>query len=144
MVRGLRSARHELIPLVYQELKTLSRRVLRREGNQKLTATASVHDLYLKLAPYDSIQWNDRGHFFSFCAHLMRQILVDQARERMAAKRTANIVPLGFEEVPWIGQDPSTYMDLEKLSKNWPARGALKSPYRRTANLFGMHRHGNR
>jgi RNA polymerase sigma factor (TIGR02999 family) len=107
-------ARNELIPLVYNELKNLSQRVLGRESDHSLTATALVHDLYLKLAHYDSVEWTDRAHFFSFCAHVMRQILIDHARERLAEKRSAVIVPLGIHEIPWAGRQPADYLDLDR------------------------------
>ena len=111
---GSPTARNELIPLVYNELKNLSRRFLGRESNPSLTATALVHDLYLKLAHYDSVEWNNRAHFFSFSAHVMRQILIDHARERLAEKRSAVIVPLGIHEIPWVGRQPVDYLDLDR------------------------------
>ena len=112
---GSATARNDLMPLVYNELKHLSHRVLGRESDPNLTATALVHDLYLKLAHYDSVEWNDRAHFFSFCAHVMRQILIDHARERLAEKRNAVLVPLGIQEVPWMGRQPGDYMDLDRM-----------------------------
>ena len=63
---GSEAARNELMPLIYQDLKVLSRRVLRRESGGHVTATALVHDLYLKLVQHESMSWNDRRHFFSF------------------------------------------------------------------------------
>lgn len=126
---GSPTARNELIPLVYNELKNLSQRVLGRESNPNLTATALVHDLYLKLAHYDSVEWTDRAHFFSFCAHVMRQILTDHARERLAEKRSAVIVPLGLHEIPWVGRQPMDYLDLdrtiEQLAVAEPEKGRV-------------------
>jgi RNA polymerase sigma factor (TIGR02999 family) len=111
---GSEEARDQLISLVYQELKNLSSRILRGESHGALTSTALVHELYMKLVGANEVSWNDRNHFFSFCARLMRQILIDQARQRNAEKRTAVIVPLGFNEIPWIGYDPATYVDLDR------------------------------
>jgi len=111
---GSGEAREQLLPLVYEDLKSISRRVLRGESTDQVTATALVHDLYLKLVKYDSVDWNDRKHFFSFCVHLMRQILVDHARQRMADKRNAILVPLGLNELPWLAKEPATYLDLER------------------------------
>ena len=88
--------------------------MLRAEKDGGLTPTALVHDLYLKLVRYDSVEWNDRSHFFAFCARLMRQILIDQARQRTAEKRSAMILPLGIEELPWLGEEPKTYLDLDR------------------------------
>lgn len=109
---GSTSARDELMPLVYQDLKALSKRILRGEGASEVTATALVHELYIKLSNCNSMSWNDRGHFFSFCAHLMRQILTDQARARLTAKRGATIALVGLDSIPWIGVDPASYLDL--------------------------------
>ncbi len=111
---GSSLAREELIALVYDDLKSISRRVLRNESSGQVTATALVHDLYLKLANYNSVDWNDRKHFFSFCAHLMRQILADHARQRLAGKRNAVLVPLGLQEMPWLGENPASYLDLDR------------------------------
>lgn len=110
---GSLAARDELMPLVYTDLKTLSRRLLRREHASDLTTTALVHDLYLKLARCENLDWNDRQHFFSFCARLMRQILTDGARARLAEKRDAMVESLaGIDEIPWFGQAPIAYLDL--------------------------------
>lgn len=111
---GSSVAREELIPLVYDDLKSISRRVLRGESTDQVTATALVHDLYVRLTNYDSVDWNDRKHFFSFCVHLMRQILADHARQRLAGKRNAVLVPLGLQEMPWLGGDPASYLDLDR------------------------------
>jgi RNA polymerase sigma factor (TIGR02999 family) len=111
---GSEVARDQLISLVYQELKNLSARVLRGERPGSLTTTALVHELYVKLAGSREVEWNDRNHFFSFCARLMRQILIDQARQRNAEKRTAILLPLGFDEIPWMGNDPGSYVDLDR------------------------------
>ena len=111
---GSEEARDQLISLVYHELKNLSSRMLRGERSSSLTATALVHELYMKLAGTNSMEWSDRNHFFSFCARLMRQILIDQARQRNAEKRTAVILPLGFDEIPWMGYDPASYVDLDR------------------------------
>jgi RNA polymerase sigma factor (TIGR02999 family) len=113
-VGGSAGARDELFSLLYQDLKSLSRRVLSRESNQSLTATALVHELYVKLAPYGKVDWHDRNHFMAFCAQVLRQIIVDHARERHAQKRSAALVPLGELEIPWLGRSPSRYLDLDR------------------------------
>lgn len=112
---GATSARDDLLPLVYQDLKVLSRRMLRRESGNQVTATALVHDLYLKLAHYKSVDWQDRRHFFSFCAALMRQILTDTARGRLTGKRNGLMVDIiSAEELPWIAGSPGEYVDLNR------------------------------
>lgn len=126
---GSESARSQLMPLVYEDLKVLSRRMLRRESNTSLTATALVHDLYLKLVRYQPVNWNDRRHFFSFCARLMRQILTDMARARLRDKRNAALTLAGVEEIPWIGDEPAQYLDLnmalERLAVEEPEKAQV-------------------
>ncbi len=109
---GSNAARNELMPLVYQDLKVLSRRILKRESSRHVTATALVHDLFIKLVNHHSMTWNDRHHFFSFCAHLMRQILTDLARARLTQKRRAMVELAGHDELPWVGQNPADFLDL--------------------------------
>lgn len=112
---GSLAAREDLLPMVYEDLKVLSRRMLRRESGQFVTATALVHDLYLKIAHYESVNWNDRRHFFSFCSSLMRQILTDAARARLTHKRMGAAVELAAaDEIPWAGTRDSDYLDLNR------------------------------
>jgi RNA polymerase sigma factor (TIGR02999 family) len=79
---------HELIPLVYDELKRLARSHVRREvGPPRQTATGLVHETFLKLAGGRHPLYENRAHFYGIASRLMRQILVDTARARSAAKR---------------------------------------------------------
>jgi len=105
----------------------ISSHVLRGESNRQLTATALVHDLFIRLSRYDSMEWNDRRHFFSFCAHLMRQILTDQARERLAQKRAAILTPLGSEEIPWLAENPAEYLDLDRAMERLTREDPVKA-----------------
>ena len=76
------------MPLVYDELRALAGRYLRRERpNHTLQPTALVHEAWLKLARLDRIQIRDRTHFLALAASAMRQILVDHARAHRALKR---------------------------------------------------------
>lgn len=76
------------MPLVYSELRKLAQHYLRRErSDHTLQSTALVHEAYLRLAGQSAPQWQNRAHFFGIAAHLMRQILVEHARSRGAAKR---------------------------------------------------------
>lgn len=77
-----------LLPAVYDELHRLARRhLLKERPNHTLQSTALVHEAYLRLIKQDPIRFESREHFFGVAAHLMRQILVDYARRRNAAKR---------------------------------------------------------
>ena len=85
---GDSAALQELIPIVYDELHRLARRQLRSErSDHTLQSTALVNEAYLRLVSQDSGQINSRTHFLGVAAHVMRQILVDHARTRRAAKR---------------------------------------------------------
>jgi RNA polymerase sigma factor (TIGR02999 family) len=85
---GEPSARERLFPLVYDELRRIARRQLRRErSGHTLDTTALVHEAYLRLAGTTSQDWADRSHFFAVAAIAMRRILVDYARRYRTGKR---------------------------------------------------------
>jgi RNA polymerase sigma factor (TIGR02999 family) len=85
---GDRAALNRLLPLVYDELRRVAQRQMRRErpGHTLLT-TGLVHEAYLKLVDEAQVEWQGRAHFFGIAARAMRQILVDHARRRGAEKR---------------------------------------------------------
>lgn len=95
--RGDREALPLLIPMVYQELRRLAASFLRdeREGHT-LQPTALVHEAYLRLTG-QAATWQNRAHFMGVAAQLMRRILVDYARHRVAAKRGGGQVPAEIE-----------------------------------------------
>jgi RNA polymerase sigma factor (TIGR02999 family) len=77
-----------LLPLVYKELRRLAHYYLRKERpDHTLQSTALVHEAYLRMMKQQPMQFKNRAHFFAVSAHLMREILVDYARQRKAAKR---------------------------------------------------------
>lgn len=96
-------AADQLLPLVYNELRSMARRRLARESpGQTLQATALVHEAYLRLV--DSSQppsWEGRNHFFAAAAEAMRRILVESARRRASLKRGAEFTrhPLPVDEI---------------------------------------------
>ena len=78
----------ELLPVVYGELRRVAAGYLRREKpGQTLQATALVHEAYLRLLREQHVSWQNRAHFCAIAANSMRQILVERARARNAAKR---------------------------------------------------------
>jgi RNA polymerase sigma factor (TIGR02999 family) len=84
---GDEEALQALLPLVYDELRRLARHYLRGERHaHTLESTALVHEAYLRLVQ-KPLQLENRAHFFAVAARLMREILVDYARSRRAAKR---------------------------------------------------------
>lgn len=77
-----------LVPQAYDELRNLAHRYLRRQGApSSLQSTALVHEAYLRLAHQEKLQFDNEKQFFGLAALIMRQILVDYARNRCAAKR---------------------------------------------------------
>jgi RNA polymerase sigma factor (TIGR02999 family) len=85
---GDRAALDQLVPLVFDELRRLAHSYLRRErAEHTLQPTALVNEAYLRLADQRRVNWQSRAHFFGIAANLMRQILVDHARQRAAEKR---------------------------------------------------------
>ena len=85
--QGESVALERLLPLVYDDLRRLARRQLGREyAERTINPTALVHESYLKLGG-GAMLAHDRAHFLAIAARAMRQVLVDQARDRKAAKR---------------------------------------------------------
>ena len=86
--RGTHGALDQLLPLVYDELRRIARRQLRRErAGHTLQPTARVHEAYLRLVDQRQVDWRSRAHFFGAAAQVMRRIPVDNARRHNAAKR---------------------------------------------------------
>ena len=85
---GRQEVLSELLPLVYDELRRLANSYLRRErDNHTLQPTALVHEAYLRLVGQNTIEWQNRAHFFGIAARLMREILIEYARGRNRQKR---------------------------------------------------------
>jgi RNA polymerase sigma factor (TIGR02999 family) len=104
------------MPLVYNELRQLAASHLRRErSDHTLQATALVHEAYLRLVRQDSVNWQNRHHFFGAAANLMRRILVDHARGHAAEKRGSGIsrVPL-TEAIAMSQQQPAELLALDE------------------------------
>jgi len=82
------AARDALLPLVYQELRSRAARYLRRERrDHTLQPTALVHEAYAKLINQRQVDWRDRTRFLGLAAMMMRRVLVNHARDRVAGKR---------------------------------------------------------
>ena len=96
---GDREALDSLIPLVYDELRSIAQRYLRNERpGHTLQSTALVHEAYVRLISQDLPEWQNRAHFFAVAAQLMRQILVDHARAFRAGKRGGGVCNLALDE----------------------------------------------
>jgi len=98
--RGDRSAFERLVPLVYHDLRRIAHRQLGRgRRGATLDTTALVHETYLKLVDQTRVSVSDRSHFFALAARAMRQVIVDYARQRNAAKRGGGKVPVTLDRV---------------------------------------------
>lgn len=96
---GDETALARLTPVVYQELRRLAHRQMKREwAQQTLETTALVNEAYLRLVDAQQVRWRDRAHFFAISAKLMRRILIDYAR-RHNLKRGAGVPHVSLEEV---------------------------------------------
>jgi RNA polymerase sigma factor (TIGR02999 family) len=97
--RGNRSALDQLLPLVYDELRRIAARQLRRErpGNT-LQPTALIHEVYLRLVDQRRVDWQNRAHFFGVAAQVMRRILVDYARRHNASKRGDGVAAVSIDD----------------------------------------------
>ena len=112
-------ALERLIPTIYHELRSIAARQLRGERNgHTLQPTALVNEAFLKLRGLNSIRWHDRAHFFAFSSRVMRRILVDHARGRLAAKRGTEALcvgPLeGCESAVEPALSPAELIDLDR------------------------------
>jgi len=124
--RGGEGARSErLLELVYGELKRIAHRQLGRERRgHTLQTTALVHEAYLRLIDQSRVDWRDRGHFFAVASTLMRRILVDHARARLAGKREHERVSLtaageaGTEDAAFEVLDLDRALD--RLARDFP------------------------
>jgi RNA polymerase sigma factor (TIGR02999 family) len=132
--QGDQGAREALIPLVYEELRRLARRYLRRERpDHTLQSAALVNEAYLRLIRQEHPQWQNRAHFFGVAAQLMRHILVDHARNRAAAKRGAGAPRLTLD--PDIALPQERDVDLMALDDALNQLAALDPQQSRLVEL---------
>lgn len=113
---GEQGAFEQLIPLVYPTLRQIAASYMRRERDPGvMQATSLVHDLYLRLLGQKKAAWDDRAHFYTFSAKVMRMILIDHARESQAQRRGggAEHVPLS-DDLPWVGIGSPEMIDLNR------------------------------
>ena len=113
---GEPSAFDELMPLVYPHLRQVAAAYVRRERNPDvLQGTALVHELYLRLLNQKKASWEDRRHFYTFSARVMRLILIDHARESQAQSRGGGHerVPLS-DDLAWVNIGSAEMLDLNR------------------------------
>jgi len=100
-------APQRLMPLIYDELKRLAERAMRRERpDHTLQPTALVHEAFLRLVDAE-VDWQDRIHFMATAATVMRRVLVDHARAKARLKRGGDVKKVTLDEGLTIGSEPS-------------------------------------
>lgn len=110
---GDRQALDELMPLVYEELRRIAHRYMRRERpGQSMQTTALVNEAYLRLVGSAPVEWQDRAHFFAISATVMRHLLVDRARARQYEKRGGGARQVSLDEAAAV----SPAQDLNLLA----------------------------
>jgi len=103
---GDQAALERLTPRVYRTLQRIAGHQLQNERTgQSMQATALVHEAYLELIDVKNVDWQHRAHFFAVSAQIMRHILLDRARRRVAAKRGGNAERVDLDELPDLSGD---------------------------------------
>ncbi|HXV13602.1 MAG TPA: ECF-type sigma factor [Candidatus Krumholzibacteria bacterium] len=121
----------ELVAVVYDELREIAQRALRHERpGHTLQPTALVNEVYLRLFDEPANAWENRAHFFGVVARAMRQVLVDHARKRHAAKRGGDLERVTLvTDIAEAGDNATDVLELhlalEKLSQNDEALARL-------------------
>jgi RNA polymerase sigma factor (TIGR02999 family) len=129
---GDAGAAEQLLPLVYDELRTLAAQKMAQEKpGQTLQATALVHEAYIRLVDVEKAQhWDSRGHFFSAAAEAMRRILVDNTRRKRSAKGGGDLRRVGLPECAAPERSPMVDLvaldeSLAVLEREEPAKAQL-------------------
>jgi RNA polymerase sigma factor (TIGR02999 family) len=124
----------QLLPWVYDELRRIARQHMRRERpDHTLQPTALVNEAYLRLMDARKIDWRDRTHFFALASRVMRRVLVDAARTRLADKRGAGAPRAKLDDVLDAVADGG--VDLTALDD---ALGALETAHPRKARVVEL------
>jgi len=129
---GDEKAFESLIPLVYDELRRIASRHLRRESQTRtLQTTALVHEAYLKLIDQTRANWQNRAQFFGVSANIMRRILIDNARKRLRGKRGGSAIKISIDDgnIDVSDERASELIALdealEKLAKEDPEKAKI-------------------
>ncbi|MEZ4588204.1 MAG: ECF-type sigma factor [Gemmatimonadales bacterium] len=133
---GNREAFDRLLPLVYDELKRVAQGQLSKERpDHTLSATALVHEAYVRLVGQERVEWSGRSHFFAVAAQAMRRVLVNYAEARRAQKRGGGARAVPLDEVAEVLSDRQAddVLDLDDALKRlaeFNERGARVVEYR--------------
>jgi RNA polymerase sigma-70 factor (ECF subfamily) len=131
---GDQGALDQLTPSVYVELRRIAGRFMRNEqAARTMQATTLVHEAWLKLIDVENVDWQHRAHFFAVSAQIMRRILLDQARRRIAAKRGGRSPRVNLEDIPDLGSGRAR--ELIALDDSLNALAAVDSRKARVIEL---------
>lgn len=136
---GNQQAFDELLPLVYEELRRVAARHMRRrlaprqDGRQLLQTTVLVNEAYLRLIDSHRVRWQNRAHFFAVAASLMRRVLVDYARQRQSQKRGGEMIHVAIDEAAVT--TPSRAADLVALDEALSSLATLNDRQARVVEL---------
>lgn len=129
LAKGEPSALDRVMPFVYDELRRLAGHYLRHERKEHtLQPTALVHEAYFRLIGQSQPEYQNRSHFLGVAAHAMRQILIDHARVKNAAKRGGGVAPFSIDEAfdsPL--ERPSMIIEVDDALKALEVHDALKA-----------------
>jgi RNA polymerase sigma factor (TIGR02999 family) len=122
--RGDETALDRLMPLVYDELRRLAHHYMTRENaGHILQTTALVNEAYLQLIDANTVEWQDRAHFFAISANLMRRILIHFARSRNSQKRGGKFSHVSLHEAALLSSEQDA--DLIELDEALTALSAI-------------------
>jgi len=128
---GDEAALNKLTPLVYDELHRLAHNYIRRERpGHTLQTTALVNEAYVRLVDQNSVDWQNRAHFFGVAAQVMRHILVDYARQQTAVKRGGGVGRFNLDEGLIVSKESAAELvaldeALKALSNLYPRRSKV-------------------
>ena len=128
---GDEAALDKLTPLVYDELHRLAHKYIRRERpGHTLQTTALVNEAYVRLVDQNSVDWQNRAHFFGVAAQVMRHILVDYARQQTAVKRGGGVERFNLDEGLIVSKESAAELvaldeALKALSDLYPRRSKV-------------------
>lgn len=125
---GDQPALNRLVALLYVDLRQLAHRC--RKGSEALDTTSLVHECYLRFLGSGELEVNDRAHFFNLAARIMRQLLCDYARERLAAKRGGGAPHVELRESDAAEQSEAEHclavdQALERLAESHPRQARV-------------------
>ncbi|HKY97203.1 MAG TPA: ECF-type sigma factor [Gemmatimonadaceae bacterium] len=114
---GNREAFSELLPLVYDELHSIAARHRSQwDGEETLNTTALIHEAYLRLADQSAPEWQSYPHFLAVASTAMRQILLDYAKRKRAAKRGGNFKQVSLHDIEASLENPALVDDARSAA----------------------------